>query len=185
MVVNAEDPLCLDSLNKAGTRRHILVSMKADVHAVQLHLEQKNGEAIYISKLEGQREFTSSLRSSGQRVLLNLSIGNRHQAHLEELAPILAKKFDRFILGCDANFVKQSADYVGADPEGQMLEVSQAVLLKAGVAAEAMVTEHGYRSAILLALQTANPGDLLVLLAEPWEVLSILKEMRESVKKTD
>jgi cyanophycin synthetase len=125
-------------------------------------------------------EIALNIPTDGARVLLNLKIGNRHRAHFTEIAPILAKTFNRFILGCDADFVKRSGDYLGADPERIMLQACQEALAKAGVHAESMVTERGYHDAIRLALRSAKPGDLLVLLAEPWEALPILEEMKKA-----
>lgn len=123
-------------------------------------------------------EVVSAMDVHGQRRLLNLKIGNRHRAHLNEVAPALAKTFNRFVLGCDEAYVRKSADYVGDDPPAAMLAASQAALANVGVAPEAMTTERGYRDAIRLALNSAKPGDLLVLLAEPWDALAVIDGIR-------
>lgn len=127
-------------------------------------------------------EVVRGIPTLGQRILLNLKIGNRHLAHINEVAPKLSETFDRFVLGCDSDFVKKSADYVGIDPEAIMLDASQAALIEAGAKAETIVTERGYQEAIQLALRSANPGDLLVILAEPWEALPLIEEMRKEKK---
>lgn len=120
----------------------------------------------------------SSLDVQGERLLLNLKIGNRHRAHLDDVAPTLVNSFDRFVLGCDEAYVRKSADYASDDPPAAMLAASQAALMAAGAPAETLLTERNYREAIRLALRTAKPGDLVVLLAEPWDALDVIREMK-------
>lgn len=121
-----------------------------------------------------------SLEVRGKRRLLNLKLGNRHKAHLQEMAPLLARTFDTFLFGCDVNYVKKCKDYAGTDPEGAMLTASINALQDAGVPAKNMTAERDRKKAIRMAIDSARKGDLLVLLAEPWEALAILDAMRPS-----
>lgn len=121
----------------------------------------------------------SKLEVTGKRRLLSIKLGNRHKAHFVQLAPLLAKTFDTFVLGCTPNSVKKCKDYAGDDPEGSMLASSSGALQDQGVLPENIFMERDRSTAIRTAIDTAQPGDLLVLLAEPWEALAILDAMRQ------
>ena len=125
-------------------------------------------------------QVAAMIEVSGQRRLLNLKIGNRHRAHLTELAPTLARTFDRFVLGCDADYVRRSGDYQGDGPEEMMLAASRDCLLAQGVAEACMVFERDQQQAIRAALASAQAGDLLVLLADPWIAMPILEVARQT-----
>jgi UDP-N-acetylmuramyl tripeptide synthase len=114
----------------------------------------------------------------GQRRLVNLTIGNRHRAHFAAVAPSLARTFDVFTLGCDPRMVRECADYAGPDRVATMLAEGRSHLLAQGVRESAIAIEPDGRRAIQQALAAARPGDLLVLLGEPWEVLPILDNFR-------
>jgi len=132
---------------------------------------------------DGVRELcdlVAKLPVTGQRRLLNLKIGNRHRVHLTTLAPALAQTFDRFILGCDRDYVKQNADYVSEDPEDAMLTASRVSLFEHGISADSITVERDQSQALRLALASAQPGDLLVLLAEPWVALPVLNAARNA-----
>jgi cyanophycin synthetase len=120
----------------------------------------------------------SSLPVTGSRRLLSLKLGNRHRAHLDACAPLLARHFESFTLGCDAPFVRECADYSGEDPEAMMLACFVQALQAAGVEAGRIVTERDKSAALRQTLASAAPGDLLVLLAEPWLALPILEASR-------
>lgn len=125
-------------------------------------------------------EVAARIEVSGQRRLLNLKIGNRHRAHLTELAPTLARTFDRFVLGCDAPYVKRSGDYQGDDPEGTMLTASTDCLMAQGVSGAWMVCERDQQEAIRKALASAQAGDLLVLLVDPKIAMPVLNAARSA-----
>jgi len=130
---------------------------------------------------DGVRELckvVSKLPVAGKRRLLSLKLGNRHRSHLELIAPVLAHTFDTFILGCASTYVRRCADYVSDDPEATMLAASRDCLIRQGVAAEFITTERDQNLALRFALDSAQPGDLLVLLAEPGLALPILEELR-------
>jgi cyanophycin synthetase len=130
---------------------------------------------------DGVREIcsvVSNLEVTGKRRLLSIKLGNRHKAHFIQLAPLLAKTFDTFVIGCTANSVKKCKDYEGDDPEGAMLASSSGTLQDQGVLPENIIEERDRLNAIRAAIETAQPGDLLVLLAEPWEALPVLAAMR-------
>jgi len=130
---------------------------------------------------DGVREIcsvVSNLEVTGNRRLLSIKLGNRHKAHFIQLAPLLAKTFDTFVIGCTANSVKKCKDYAGDDPEGAMLASSSGTMQDQGVLPENIIEERDRLNAIRTAIETAQPGDLLVLLAEPWEALPVLAAMR-------
>lgn len=121
----------------------------------------------------------------GRRRLMSLNLGNRHRAHLDAVAPDLARTFDDFILGCNQSRVLKCTDYVSDDPEATMLAASQECLARQGVAAEFMTTERDEAKALQRALSSAQPGDLLVMLAEPWLALPVLDKARQSFTRPD
>ena len=121
-------------------------------------------------------ELVTALPVGGRRHLLNQKIGNRYRAHFAEVAPLLAQTFDRFVLGCAADYVRQCPDYAGEDPVAGMLAATRGLLLDNGVAAEQVVTEADAAAGIRQALAQAGTGDLVVLLAEPWIAWPVVRE---------
>jgi cyanophycin synthetase len=111
---------------------------------------------------------------SGRRILASLTVGSRHAAHFAAVAAVLAESFDEFVLGCDSERVTECADYDGDDPVATMLTASRELLTGCGVATERIRTEADPHSAIRAALDSARPGDLVVLLAEPAEALPVI-----------
>ena len=91
---------------------------------------------------------------------------------------VIAHTFDKLTLGCTSTYVSKCADYVSDDPEVTMLAASRDCLIRQGVAAEFITTERDQNLALHFALASAQPGDLLVLLAEPGLALPILEERR-------
>ena len=71
--------------------------------------------------------------------------------------------------------MRRSPDWAGADPLQNMLDHWTDCLRAQGVAEAAINTRRDQAAAIRAALTNAQPGDLLVLLAEPWVALPILK----------
>jgi UDP-N-acetylmuramyl tripeptide synthase len=102
----------------------------------------------------------------GQRRLVCLGVGNRHAAHIDACAPLLARHFDQVVLGQDPHFVRKSRDYTGPDPCGAMLDHFVQCMRAAGLPAAQMQVERDGARAIQLGIDQARPGDLLVLMAE-------------------
>lgn len=111
---------------------------------------------------------------SGRRILASLTVGSRHGGHFAAVAALLAESFDEFVLGCDPERVTECADYDGDDPVATMLGAARGLLIGCGVAAERIRTEADPRTAIRTALESARPGDFVVLLAEPAEALPLI-----------
>ncbi len=120
---------------------------------------------------------------AGRRILLSLKLGSRHRRHFDEVAPLLKQTFARFVLGCDPKYAERCADYAGDDPLATMLAMCRQSLLEAGVAVEDMVCQAQPQAALLAALQQARPGDLVVVLAEPWFALPALERWRSSLAR--
>ena len=126
--------------------------------------------------LRGICEIVQQLPVAGKRHFLSMMTGNRHRAHLDEIMPIVAPLFDDFILSCNQDTVLKSPEWAGEDPIQEMLSYSHLTLLAQGVSEKQITVERSSAQAIQLALASAQPGDLLVLLAGPWVALPILEE---------
>lgn len=120
-------------------------------------------------------ELALALPVAGQRRLLSQQVGNRHRAHLDACAASLARGFDQFLLTCDPDFVGASADYAGDDPAAAMQGAYTAALERAGVAPQAISRWPDLGAALAAALAQCQPGDLLVVLAEPALALPVLQ----------
>lgn len=130
---------------------------------------------------DGVRELCTVVQQlpvAGRRHLMNLKIANRHRAHMEQLAPLLARTFESFVLSAKAQYIKQCKDYASENPVATMLEFSRNSLLEAGASADHIICETDERSAVFQALEQAQPGDLVVLLAEPWFALPLVDEFK-------
>lgn len=121
-------------------------------------------------------DIVGKLPVKGKRRLLNLKLGSRHRKHLVSAGHDLAQTFDSFVLGCDPKYVNACSDWFSEDPEFAMISFSREILIREGVASEAIVIERDQNRAIRHAIAAADFGDLLVLLADPRVVLPILKE---------
>lgn len=116
----------------------------------------------------------SELPVTGRRILCNVHVGGRHPSHLELVTPVLASTFDIFVVGCYPEEV--SAEYAadGADPVGAMLDRSVRLLADSGVPDSNLTAVADPLVAIRTALSLGRPGDLVVLLAAPEEVLPVV-----------
>ncbi len=121
----------------------------------------------------------SSLPVAGRRRLLSHQLGNRHRQHLDQMAPLLARSFDHIVFSCDAAYVGRSPDYAGDDPVRAMLSHGLDRLLRAGVSPDAVRVEPDPVTAVRVALEAAEPGDLLVMLVEPAIGLPAIEQRRK------
>ncbi|MCB2058911.1 MAG: hypothetical protein KDE21_00240 [Novosphingobium sp.] len=122
--------------------------------------------------------FVAGLPAEGKRRLLNLKLGNRHKSHFQELAPQMARTFDSFVLGCDERRTREGGDYGSDDPVALMLDACRQALHTSGVGESRMVCEARRPEIFRKMFEQALPGDLIVILAEPWEALEALSELR-------
>lgn len=125
----------------------------------------------YAHNPDGVRELCAvvdGLPVAGRRLLCVLNIGSRHRSHAEIAAPLLARTFDEFVVGCDPERVSRSTDYDGDEPVVTMVENLRRLLVDGGAPDDRVQTEVEPPAAIRLALTRARPGDLVVVLAEPW-----------------
>ena len=128
---------------------------------------------------DGVRELchvVSALPVAGRRLLCSLNIGNRHANHVAAVAAVLAETFDHVVLGCDPKAIELSSDHTGDDPVAAMLTRSREVLLDNGFDEGRITSEADPDEAIRTALAIARPGDLVVVLAEPYEALPVLRD---------
>ena len=116
--------------------------------------------------VQGLCDVIERLPVRGQRRLVCLGVGNRHAAHIDACAPLLARHFDQVVLGQDPHFVMKSRDYTGPDPCGAMLERFSQRMRSAGLTAAQLQVERDGARAVQRGIDQARPGDLLVLMAE-------------------
>lgn len=121
-------------------------------------------------------EVVSMLPVKGKRRLLNQHIGNRHKSHIDLTAPFLAGTFDIFVIGCDQGRILKNPQWAGVDPEAIMLEYSRTCLISQGVRSDVIFQEKDQEKAITMILDSAEPGDLVVLLVEPSLAIPLLKK---------
>ena len=113
---------------------------------------------------------------NGKRRVFIQNCGNRHKSHIDHTTPFVAKAFDCFVVGCDSECAISNPEWAGGDPEANVLEYSRSGLIAQGVPPEVIQTEKDPEKAIHMILQSAEPGDLVVLLAEPSLALPLLKK---------
>jgi cyanophycin synthetase len=116
--------------------------------------------------VQGLCDVIERLPVRGQRRLVCLGVGNRHAAHIDACAPLLARHFDQVVLGQDPHFVMKSRDYTGPDPCGAMLERFSQRMRSAGLTAAQLQVERDGARAVQRGIDQARSGDLLVLMAE-------------------
>ena len=128
---------------------------------------------------DGIREvcsITAGLPVAGRRLLCIVTTGSRHPAHFAEVVPLLAGSFDEFVLGCNPQDAANQPEYAGDDPPQVMLARNRRLLEDRGVAADRIVTEVNRQEAVRRALELARPGDLVVVLAQDWEAIPVIRE---------
>ena len=119
----------------------------------------------------------------GKRRLANFNLGNRHKQHTLELAPKLVEVFGHFTLGCRKQLVEKNPEYAGSDPIRIMLENFKSNLLSSGASEHQITSEPDSEKAIFMALENAQPDDLLVILAESHVALPIIEAYRSRLQK--
>jgi cyanophycin synthetase len=118
-----------------------------------------------------------ALPVAGRRIVCNVHVGNRHPSHLAVAVPVLAKTFDAFVLGCYSEELSPEYAAGGAEPLEAMLAKSERLLAAAGVVDSSITSVADPLEAIRTALGLGEPGDLVVLLAAPEEVLPVVEAL--------
>lgn len=129
--------------------------------------------------VRGLMEVVQQLPVQGRRHLVNVMVGSRFKAHLEDLTQRTAGVFDAFVLSCRPEVVSKSVDWAGDDPAQAMLAHGHRCLRDLGVPESAIYTTPDPQVALQQALAQARAGDLLVLLAKPWAALPVLQAARK------
>lgn len=124
--------------------------------------------------VEALCELVKSWPISGKRRLVSTQIGNRHRHHIDSVVPSLAQVFDEVCLCCDPQYVLQSPDWQGENPVASWLTDARKAMLEAGMDSTQHVVETSPDRAICDALNATEPGDLLVILADPGVALPLL-----------
>lgn len=115
------------------------------------------------------------LPKAGRTRLVCLTIGSRHREHIDENAADLVRHFDDLIIGC-SHYADNNPQYAGDNPRESMLAHFRQQLLEGGARDERIETHAEPETAIRRGLETANPGDLLVILGSPKVVLPALAQ---------
>ncbi|MBY0442330.1 MAG: hypothetical protein K2Q25_09380, partial [Mycobacteriaceae bacterium] len=115
---------------------------------------------------------------TGRRILCSQNLGNRHAAHVAAVASAIAKSFDEFVVGCDPQYLLECPEYSGPDPVAAMLSATRQHLLDHGVDSEAITSIGDPAAVIPAALARARVGDLVVVLAEPHDMLPAAEKFR-------
>ena len=119
---------------------------------------------------------------SGRRIVCSLLTANRHAAHLEVSAPLLAGCFDDFVIGC---YREDLRGYPGDDPAAAMLALCTERLSAAGVDPARVTTLADPGEAVSAAFASARPGDLLVVLAEAADTLPVVERYRTGLSGSE
>lgn len=128
---------------------------------------------------DGVREICSvvhALPVVGRRILVTQWIGNRHASHFADVASDLVEAFDDVVLSCDAARVLANPEYAGPDPIGTMLSQCRRWLADSGADDDRVTVEADPAAAVRVALERAEPGDLVILLADPYETFPVIDE---------
>lgn len=128
---------------------------------------------------EGVREICSvaqALPVTGRRILVTQWIGNRHASHFVQLAPVVVDAFDEIVLSCDPGLIMKNPEYTGDDPVGLMLSTGRQFLRDYGAADERIIVEADPAAAVRTTLERARPGDLVILLSDPYEAFAVIDE---------
>ncbi|QHE87168.1 Mur ligase family protein [Hydrogenophaga sp. BPS33] len=131
---------------------------------------------------DGIREICNVARRwsvAGRRRLVTSHIGNRHRSHVALLAPDVAAVFDDAVISQDAWFVRHKSDWTGEHPEVQHLAQLEQSLCEAGMDGANVTIIADVLEAVRQGLQTAEAGDLLVLLVGEGALPVIRQALRE------
>ncbi len=116
----------------------------------------------------------------GRRVIASV-IGNRFARHVAQQAEGLAKTFDGIYVAQDADYFQSNSQGFGSeDPLGGMLREMERCLQPLLRPEQTLALTRSRDAAMQAALASCRPGDLLVLLAEPWEALPLLAAYQQT-----
>lgn len=124
-------------------------------------------------------EIVEKWPTQGVKRLVSLKMGSRHAHHFALTANLVARHFDHVVLGCDPGYVHANAEYAGEDPVQNMLQTGKMQWLQAGLSEEALLTHADPARALQMALELAQPGDLVLVLAEPALALPVIEAQRK------
>lgn len=134
----------------------------------------------YAHNPDGVRELcrvVSEIPVAGRRRLYCQMIGSRHPEHVSDLAPVLVATFDELVMACDFEETTGHRAYAGDDPVATMLARTEAALVAAGAAGESISLSPDPVAGLRALVQRAEPGDLVVVLAEPDDAHPFVMEL--------
>lgn len=129
--------------------------------------------------MRGLMDVVDRVAVSGRRVLVNTN-GLRFRHHLAQELPGYAKTFDRIYLGHYEDYFQRFAQGFGSDdPLSEMFRQAQDILMPMLGSDQRLYIIRNHLEAIRAGLEGCQPGDLLVILAEPTDALQLIETFRE------
>jgi cyanophycin synthetase len=121
----------------------------------------------------------SKIPVSGRKILV-CAIGNRFYHHLERKAALMAQQFDEIHITQKETYFSQNAHgFDSKDRLGALLDASKRLIEPLLSDNQSLILGRDYDKVIAHAFKSANPGDLLVLLAEPHDAKIIIDRLKE------
>ncbi len=116
--------------------------------------------------MRGLLDVAAKIEVSGKRVLVNCN-GLRYRHHLAQELPGYAQVFDRIFIGpYEDYFLRASRGFDSTDPIGDMLSQASAILKPLLRSEQTLHTLRNHTDTLRTALESCEPGDLLVMLCE-------------------
>lgn len=109
-------------------------------------------------------DYVRSINCKGRKRLVIYN-GGKHRAALGQWCPDLARTFDDFVLGLDAERVQTNPEWAGLGLT-DVLAIYRQQLQDCGVLADAITVEPDDARGVALGLTAARAGDLVVLVGE-------------------
>ena len=128
------------------------------------------------------RPFIKLLPTKGKKILVNIKIGYRHRSHIKLVASDIVQTFDTVITSVNKQFINL-LDWPGKEPAKQILQETKQVLINEGLSSKLIEIEEDAEKAIIKGLESAQAGDLLVILVTPDFALSVIEKYKREKQK--
>ena len=120
-------------------------------------------------------DVAAHLPVSGSRRLISV-IGNRFRHHFETQVPWMLQTFDVIHLAQDeAYFQKNAHGFGSADPIGSLLALAETLMKPHLRPGQQLFSGRKHLDVLQHGLASASPGDLVVILAEPNDVMPLIE----------
>lgn len=133
--------------------------------------------------VRGVLDFIETLSVPGTRRLVCMTVGSRHRAHIDDLAPALAAAFEHRELACRPDRIDRNPEYQDGDPATNMLSYFRRRLVDGGASSDAIRCHLDRAEALHAGLAAAKPGDLLVVLGHDEIAIPILQARKNEPRR--